>query len=92
MQLKWTSKSLSELMRLHPYLAKRCERAAAHAVQALAAGTIRLVEQPQIGERLQDFSPCDVRRILVGRFEMGYQISEAVIYVVLCLLHARGRR
>lgn len=49
---------------------------------------MRLVEQPRIGERLDEFEAREVRRILVGKYEMRYEIRETTIYI-LRLWHTR---
>lgn len=91
MNLKWTSKALSDVARLYEFLAPANKLAAARAVQALVAAPRRLIEQPRIGERLEEFEPREVRRILVGHYEIRYEIDEATIYV-LRLWHTREDR
>lgn len=91
MTLKWTSKALSDLVRLHEFLAPVNPRAAAQTVQSLAAAPARLRDNPRIGERLQEFEPREVRRILVGRYEMRYEIQGTDVYV-LRLWHTREER
>ena len=66
MELKWTSKALSDLVRLYDFLAPVNKRAAARTVQSLTAAPSRLLEHPHIGEKLEEFEPREVRRILVG--------------------------
>ena len=91
MELKWTSKALADLARLHDFLAPVNAQAAARTVQSLAAAPARLLEHPRVGERLEEFEPREVRRILVGRYEMRYEILESTIYV-LRLWHTREDR
>ncbi len=91
MELKWTSKALSDLVRLYEFLAPVNRGAAARTVQSLTAAPTSLLENPRIGERLEEFDPRDVRRILVGHYEMRYEIQEATIYV-LRLWHTRENR
>jgi len=91
MELKWTSKALSDLVRLYDFLALVDKRAAARTVQSLTAAPIRLLEHPRIGEELEEFEPHEVRRILVGHYEMRYEIRESSIYV-LRLWHTREDR
>ncbi len=67
------------------------QRAAARVVQALAAAPTRLAENPRIGVRLDEFDPREVRRILVGDYELRYEIAATTIYV-LRLWHAREDR
>lgn len=91
MELKWTSKALSDLARLYEFLAQVNKPAAAHTVQLLAAAPVGLLVNSRIGERLEEFEPREVRRILVGRYEMRYEIQESTIYV-LRLWHTRENR
>jgi plasmid stabilization system protein ParE len=87
MDLKWTSKALSDLARLHEFLAPVDKAAATRTVQSLSAAPARLLANPRIGESLDEFVPREVRRILVGR----YEIEDATIYV-LRLWHTRESR
>ncbi len=91
MELKWTSKALSDLARLHEFLSPLNKQAAAATVQSLTAAPAKLMVQPRLGERLEEFDPREVRRILVGHYEMRYEIQHFTIYV-LRLWHAREDR
>lgn len=91
MELKWTSKVLSDLARLHEFLALANPTAAARAVRSLAAAPTGLLVNPRIGERLEEFEPCEVRRILVGKFEMRYELQEPLIFI-LRVWHTREDR
>lgn len=90
-ELKWTSRALSDLSRLHEFLAPVNRQAAARTVRLLAAALLRLREHPRIGEKLEEFEPREVRRILVGRYEMRYEIQGSTIYI-LRLWHTREDR
>jgi len=50
-----------------------------------------LPTNPRLGERLGEFEPREVRRILVGHYELRYEIQESIIYV-LRLWHTRELR
>lgn len=91
MRLRWTSKAHDDLSRLYVFLTERSPRAAARAVQSLVKAPTRLTAQPRIGERLEEFEPREVRRLIVGRYELRYEIQLQTIYV-LRLRHARERR
>ncbi len=91
MKLKWTNKALSDLVRLHEFLVVVNQQAAAQTVQSLSAAPRRLLEQLRIGEQLEEFGPREVRRILVGHYEMRYEIQDSTIYV-LRLWHTREDR
>jgi plasmid stabilization system protein ParE len=91
MQLKWTSKALADLARLHDFLALANRSAAARTVQSLTAAPTNLLANPRIGEKLDEFEPREVRRILVGHYEMRYEIQESTIYL-LRIWHTREER
>ncbi len=91
MELKWTSRALSDLARLHEFLALANPQAAVHTVQSLTGAPTRLLENPRIGEKLEEFDPREVRRIFVGQYELRYEIQESIIYL-LRLWHTREDR
>ena len=91
MELQWTRKALSDLVRPYDFLAQVNKQAAARIVQSLTAATVRFKEYPRIGEKLEEFEPREVRRILVNHYEMRYEIQESKIYV-LRIWHTREER
>ena len=91
MKLKWTNKALSDLARLYEFLAPVNRQAAARTVQSLTAAPVRILEQPYLGEKLEEFELREVRRIQVGSYEMRYEVQESTIYV-LRLWHTRENR
>ncbi len=91
MELKWTSRAISDLARLHSFLAPVNKRAAARTAKSLTAAPTRLLEHPRIGERLDEFGTREVRRIIVGHYEMRYEIQGSTIYV-LRLWHTKEDR
>ena len=91
MELKWTTKALSDLVRLHEFLLPLNKQAAAATVQSLTAAPAKLLAQPRIGEKLEEFEPREIRRIFVGHYEMRYEIQNSTLYV-LRLWHTRENR
>ncbi len=91
MQLQWTDKALSDLARLYDFLAAVNRKAAAWQVQALTKAPHMLLTNPRIGEQLFEFEPREVRRLLVGQYEIRYEICRSTIYV-LRLWHTRENR
>jgi len=65
--------------------------AAARAVKALSSAPAILLANPRIGEKLDEFDPREVRRILAGKYEIRYEIQDSTIYV-LRLWHTREDR
>ena len=91
MNLEWTSKALGDLSRLYAFLAPVNRNAAGRAVQALVDAPLRLVEHPRLGEKLEEFAPREVRRILVGTYEIRYELRGQTISV-LRVWHTREGR
>ncbi len=91
MELKWTGKALSDLAQLYEFLAPVNKSAAARAVQALTKAPTILLTNPRIGEQLFEFDPREVRRILVGHYEMRYEIQDSTSHL-LRLWHSREDR
>src|SRR3546814_1069218 len=95
MKVQWTSKASSDILRLHEHLRPVAPEAAARVVQQLAHAPDRLLDYPRLGEKLEAFEPREVRRIIVGHYEMRYERSEEhtselqslmrISYAVFCL-------
>ncbi len=91
MNLNWTSKAIGDLARLYDFLAPANQPAAARAVASLTKAVEVLIPNPRVGEQLFQFEPREVRRILVGRYEVRYEIRNNAIYI-LRLWHSREDR
>lgn len=89
--LRWTRKAVADLERLYEFLAPVNRTAAARAVQTLAKAPTTLRTNPRIGEQLFEFQPREVRRIIVGHYEIRYEIQDKTIYI-LRLWHTREHR
>ncbi len=83
MDIQWTSKALSDLVRHYEFLARIDRQAAARSMQWLtAAPKTTLQSNPRLGEQLFDFEPREVRRLLVGQCELHYEIQGDTLYVL----------
>ncbi len=91
MEIKWTSKAIADLSRLHEFLALVNPQAAAQTILSLAKAPARIIHQPRIGERLDEFSDREVRRFLIGQYEMRYELANNTLYV-LRIWHTREHR
>ncbi len=91
MQINWTIAALSDLARLYDFLQPLNPNAAARTVQSLTAAPEQLMLHPRLGEELEEFHPREIRRILVGRYEMRYEIQNNSIYI-LRIWHTREDR
>lgn len=91
MRVQWASKASTDVVRLHEFLASVNGPAAARIVKSLVAAPSTLIANPRIGERLDEFEPREVRRLLVGQYEMRYEIVESTIYIMR-VWHTREER
>jgi len=91
MKIKWTSKALDDLSRLYEFLAPVNRKAAAKTVQSLTTAPQKIIEQPRIGEKLDEFEGREVRRLLIGRYEIRYELTLGVVYI-LRIWHTREAR
>ncbi|MEH0195926.1 type II toxin-antitoxin system RelE/ParE family toxin [Caulobacter sp. CCNWLY153] len=82
MRLVWTGKAASDLARLHAFLAEVNPRAAARTARELVAAPNRLLDTPRLGERLEEFTPREVRRLVVGGYELRYELIESTVFVL----------
>lgn len=91
MRIVWTGRASSDLARLHEFLAELNPRAAVEVVRRLVAAPRRLIETPRVGERLPEFSPREIRRVLAGDYELRYELTSDTVYV-LRVWHTREDR
>lgn len=91
MKIVWTRRGSSDLVRLHDHLRRVAPEPAARVVQQLAHAPDRLLDYPRIGEKLAAYEPREVRRIIIGNYEMRYEIANATIFI-LRLWHCRENR
>ena len=91
MALRWTSSARSDLVRLHEFLQSISVPAATRVVRQLVAGAKRIPTYPRLGNRLAEFGPREVRRILVGDYEIRYEVADTNIFI-LRIFHAREDR
>ena len=91
MEVKWTTSAHRDLERLYDFLLPINPRVAKKAVRQLVDEAKLLQSHPLLGVALEEYSPRDVRRLIVGDYELRYEITETVLYV-LRLWHAREDR
>jgi plasmid stabilization system protein ParE len=91
MKLAWTSRAVGELARLHDFLAPVNQRAAARVLQSLVKVAGRLPDQPRLGARLDQYDPRELRRLLVGRYELRYEVGVQEV-IILRIWHSREDR
>jgi len=89
--LRWARSAYADLKRIHEFLEPVDPVAAARAVQAIVARVRRIPQQPRLGEQLPGFGGREVRRVLIRKYEVRYEISGSDVYV-LRIFHTREDR
>lgn len=82
MRVAWTSKALGDLARLHAFLVDLNPAAAANTVLLLTGAVDKLPNNPRLGLRLEEFNPDEVRRMIVGQYEVRYALEGDAIHVL----------
>jgi plasmid stabilization system protein ParE len=91
MRIVWADKAAADIGRLHEFLAAVAPDAASAIVNALLAAPSKLIAYPRLGERVDGFEAREIRRLIVGRCEMRYEIDSDVI-TILRIWHGREER
>ena len=91
MRLHWAAAARTDLRRVHGFLAPKSPRAAAAAMEALTEAPNQLLIQPRIGQRIDSIGGRDVRRILVGDYELRYLVVGEEIRIAR-IFHTREER
>jgi plasmid stabilization system protein ParE len=82
---------VEDLARLHDCLAQSNPRAALRAVTTLRNAVRQLLAHPRLGSPLRGFEPREVRRLLVGDYEMRYEVAGEAVHI-LRFFHTREDR
>lgn len=91
MNLKWTNKADSDLKRLFEFLSTVNKPVAIKTIQKIVGQVPILLDNPRLGERLEQFSPREVRHFFLGSYEIRYELKSEVIYI-LRLWHTKENR
>lgn len=91
MRIQWTRNAARDVGRLYEFLKLVNPSAATKTAQLLLKAPHQLVENPRIGEQLEAFNPREVRRILVTRYEIRYEVR-GVDIIILRIWHTRESR
>ena len=89
--LRWTSTAHDDLVRLHEFLQPVNPPAAARVVRKLVAGVAKIPHHPRLGVRLREFGDREVRRVLIGDYELRYELTAKDIFI-LRIFHTREDR
>lgn len=91
MKAVWTNEVVRDLDRIRQFLNVVNPQAASLAVASLRQAPRRLLEYPRLGLRLEEFEHHEVRRLIVGNYELRYQIIGDVVSI-LRISHGRENR
>ncbi len=89
--IKWTKSAERDIVKIYDFLVRSNPRAAVQTVKLLIEGIEKIDVFPQLGIRLDDFTSREVRRIIIGDYEIRYELTKNAIFV-LRLWHAREDR
>jgi len=89
--LRWTSAAYGDLKRIHEFLLPVNPAAAARSVRTVVARVRRIPAQPRLGDKVSGFEPREVRRVLVQKYEIRYEVAGSDI-IILRIFHAREDR
>jgi plasmid stabilization system protein ParE len=84
MQVRWSNAALGDLARLHAFLAPVNPRAAKAVLERLKQAPRVLQTQPQMGKPLPEFNPREVRRLIVGDYELRYEVTPDTVIMLRC--------
>ena len=89
--VEWTDRAYLDIQRLYEFQLVCDPGSVGNIIDALLLAPERLIEHPRIGEAIKDWPGREVRRLLVGRYELRYDIVGHKIRI-LRLFHARENR
>jgi len=91
MTVNWTAQAYSDLERLRWFVSEHSEQAADVAVQRLVAGAAALTVYPRRGPVVERYLPREVRRLLIGDYELCYETRGDDVFVI-AVFHTREDR
>jgi len=86
--IKWTTSAERDIVKVYDFLARSNPKAAVQTVKLLIEGIEKIDAFPQLGIKLDDFKPREVRRIIIGDYEIRYELTKNTLFV-LRLWHSR---
>ena len=89
--VQWSSAARRDLFRLYDFLNDVNPHAAARVLQRLTAAVRSLPAFPEQGQPLEDYMPQNVRSLIVGDYELRYEVDAERIYVVRIWHHREDR-
>ena len=92
MELKWTSKALSDLARLYDFLVLASKPAAARTVQSLTQAPVILLTHPRMGEQLFQFEPGRSDGFLLASTKSVTNLMARLFMYCACGTHEKTGR
>jgi plasmid stabilization system protein ParE len=89
--LRWTGSARSDLVRLYEFLHPVNVAAAVRVIRQIVMGVKRIPTHPRLGSLLREFEPREVRRVVIGDYEIRYEIADTDIFI-LRIFHVREDR
>jgi plasmid stabilization system protein ParE len=89
--IRWTPEAVDDLGRLYDFIARYNPPAALRAVTALRNAVRQLLVHPRLGPLVPGFEPREVRALVVGDYEMRYELAGEAIHI-LRFFHTRENR
>lgn len=81
MEVVWSLRALTDLARVQGFLASVDRDAARAARERLEAAAERLLDFPRLGQRVEQHLDAEVRRLIVGDYELRYAVEPARIVI-----------
>lgn len=91
MNLQWTGKADSDLKRLYEFLTIVNKPVAVSMIKKIIQKVTLLIDNPRLGEQLEQFLPREVRHLFLGNYEVRYEVTNDTVYI-LRLWHTRENR
>jgi plasmid stabilization system protein ParE len=82
LKVVWRPAALDDLARLHKFLVTANPRAARVVLDQLKTAPRLLRTQPRIGKQLPEFAPREVRRLIVGEYELRYEVQPEAVLIL----------
>jgi plasmid stabilization system protein ParE len=89
--IKWTTSAERDIVKVYDFLARSNPKVAVITIKLMIEGIEKIDAFPQLGIKLDDFKPREVRRIIIGDYEIRYELTKNTIFV-LRLWHSREDR
>ncbi len=87
----WAPKALNDVQRLIRFLEEVKPSIALELLDAMALATDKLITYPHMGEAIEAHLPKDIRRYMVGEYELRYEVKVTSIHI-LRIYHTKEDR